>query len=365
MLLCLTSISRGVMNFFEMGVPIPPYPDTISGPSSIGTIATIDATDEKVAMIVQIPKTGAIRRVAARVGTVTTGSSPGVRIETVATTGFPTGTLYCANATSTFTYANADDNTWQTSGDLAADCSATRGDIVALVIVGAATPGSAVWSVFSDARQTFPYLVSSTTTAGYSKSAGDQGPTMAFEYADGTYTSIFGVYPIETITTISVSTNSTPNAVGNKFTFPIDVSATGAWVWMDQDGDGDVVIFDNNDVVIATATFTADVDATNAAGIRYFVFNTSVTLTANTVYRLILRDNVATVSQFHRFDADSNAVFEAFPFGSDIVYTSAKDPHLGGAWTDATSQRGSIGLIVNGFGSTAAGGGTSAFPFVQ
>src|SRR5688572_2948852 len=79
--------------------PTPP-PLATTQPPAYGVLLDIDATLEKAGFVFCPPKTGSIRKVGFRTGTVVSGGANDldVRIETVASTGLPSGTLQTTNS---------------------------------------------------------------------------------------------------------------------------------------------------------------------------------------------------------------------------------------------------------------------------
>src|SRR3990167_3397480 len=120
------------------GLPFPPYPMNASAaPTLTTTTYVIDAAAEKVAIVVAASTAKDIHKVHVRTGTVTTGDTVDVRIETVdsATTGDPTGTLWQTNTNGALVIADGDDSVWK-SVTLTADAtSLVIGDVYAVVIV--------------------------------------------------------------------------------------------------------------------------------------------------------------------------------------------------------------------------------------
>ena len=82
----------------------------LAGPWAVGGM-TLDASGEKAASIFRVPKTGNIRTLRFRLGTVTTGQTLKAGLYTVDTSGDPTTTAYGGMAVGTVAVADGDDNT--------------------------------------------------------------------------------------------------------------------------------------------------------------------------------------------------------------------------------------------------------------
>src|SRR5688572_2287311 len=88
------------------------YPRMIGATGAVAPVVslTLDASGEKIGWVLQAAATGAIDAIWFRTGTVTTGDTVDVRIETVdPSTGLPTGTLWSANTNVSVVIANGDD----------------------------------------------------------------------------------------------------------------------------------------------------------------------------------------------------------------------------------------------------------------
>ena len=120
----------------KFGLTIPPWPSSVSGLPNIGGVAyTLDAGSEKAAVIDSAVAAKSIRKVRFRTGTVTTGATLDIRIETLDASGDPSGTLWAANTNVSHVLNATDDNVWLVTGALTADATLAVGDKYAIVIV--------------------------------------------------------------------------------------------------------------------------------------------------------------------------------------------------------------------------------------
>lgn len=332
------------------GLMIPP-PHWLTADPAFNTM-TVDASGEKGAFVVAAPKAGDIHKVHWRVGTVTTPTDTDVRLETVsATDGFPTGTLLGTTTNGTITSGSITSNTWQ-AATLTADATVTKGQLVAVVIAPSGTPS---------------YLISSITGAGFPYRALYTGswssspiarPVCALEYSDGSFALMPGVFPFSAINIHTFANNSTPDELALKFRLAAPVRVSGAWAALDSDGDVGIVLYDSDGTTaLATASKDKDVTpATSGIGPFYFTFSSSQQLSASTYYRLAVKPSTTTSLSAYSFDVNSAAILDQLEGGQDFHYSSRTDA---GAWSDTTTRRLMVGLIIDGIddGAGAGGGG--------
>jgi len=204
---------------------------------------TLDADGEKLAFIMHAPKTGTISKVCFRTGTVTTGATVDVRLETVdATTGDPTGTLLGTNSNGAQVIADANDNVFFTTA-LTTGVAVTKGDLMAVVIVVPTGANLALVDLADDSGSSGPIFPYSTqfAAAAWTKSATGSGIICALEYNDGSYAYQPLMWPLSATQTDTFNNSSSPDERGNKLSLPFPARVTGFWVWVDIDGDADIV----------------------------------------------------------------------------------------------------------------------------
>jgi hypothetical protein len=360
-------------------IPRSPIGFTTS-PSFLTSALAVDAADEGVAFVVAAPKTGMIAKVGWATRTVTTGATIDVRLETLDTSGAaparPSGTLWGTNTAGSQVVAAADDNVWFLTS-LTAAATVTKGDRLAVVIKNpTASFGNMQISGFQDdADSAFPYCLLNTGVSPATSWAGVTGaPIMAFEYSDGTYAPIPGVYPIRgTITSQTLSTGTTPDVYGMRFRLPFPARSPAAWAWIDADGDLAVKLVStayhqaNNTGVLGTATLHRNVRVNSNPGIQWADFDAAVTLAANTDYRLVVEPTSATSLTAYDFDVNTLDLLDAHSGGRDFHLTTAKDPTADGDWTNynaGTFRKPFLGIMLDAFddGTGGGGGGTVYVP---
>lgn len=327
------------------------------GQINVVTALLLDAASEKSGYVFRITETGSLRKVGFRTGTVTTGAIMDVRVETVdAATGFPSGTLWATNTNVSHTIADADDNAWLTTAALTADASVTRGDIVAIVISQPAASFGTLNiaranSTYSDWTYSLDFI-----TGAWAKST--RGPTVAVEYSDGSYPLILGSFPMLTSgARAAYNSGSTPDERGIKFQVLAPVRVAGFWLDMSDPlgGNGTVKLYDSDgSTVLTSVAWDGDIDSSNTTHTDYGLFPSSVSLLANTFYRLTFLPTTASdTARPTFFSVQTAAVMDAYLGGQNFHSTSRTDA---GAWTDTTTERDFVGILIdaidNGVGSS-------------
>ena len=335
------------------GMIIPKLWDGPSAGLGYGSLL-LDAASEKAAYIVRAPKTGTISKVGFRTGTVTTGATVDVRLETVnLTTGDPSGTLFGTNTNGSQIIADTDDNMWFLT-TLTAGASVTKGALIALVIVNpAASFGNLNISMFGDQSiGIFPYNDLYTTV--WAKS--NNSPIMVFEYSDGSYTPILGAYPYSALSSVAYNIDTVAQdevALKFKLAFPAQIS--GCLLYITLGADMDVVLYDSDGTTVLTSiSLDVDVKATTAAEYCYISFPSSISLSKDTFYYLSLKPTTVTNITAYTMDAPSVAAMGSMDGGVNFYYSSRVGA---GAWSDVTTRMIAAFIILDKLDDGVGGGG--------
>jgi hypothetical protein len=330
------------------GLLVPGFQPVSGGVTIAFSSNTVDAAGEKLAGIFRVPKTGTISIVGVRSGAVTGSGDADVRLETVSLTdGNPTGTLVGTTTNGTVTINAA--NTWY-NATLTLGAAVTRGDLIAVVV--ARTTGNYGISSLSNTPfgAQFPYI--DHFTASWAKISTQ--PVFSLQYNDGSYGFTPSVYPYSLLTSTTYNSGSTPDERGLKFRLPAPVRVAGAWLYPDLDAAADIKLYDAADTELATLSLDPDVRIGTGYGSQYNWFGASVSLSANVYYRLtLLPTSVTDISAMH-FNVNAAAVMDSLPGGQDFHHTERTNA---GVWTDTTTQRPFIGLILDGIDDGVGGGG--------
>lgn len=371
-LFCQSAYGAAIDNLQNLQwVPAMDY--MVSGSSAfIGTL--IDAASEKAGFVFMANESKNIHKIGFRTGTVTTGATIDVRIETVdTTTGFPTGTLWAANTNNPATVIlSTDDNLWFTV-TLVADATLTSGTRFAVVIENPVLLfGNMNIISFVSATERSRYGTAGENyslayTSSWSK--GNATCPIYIEYSDGTAAQFTtGMAPSAITGSQTVESDTSPDELGNKFQLPYAATVYGAYVTvMDtiNESETDVVLYDSDGTTaLGTATINEDCLA-NSAGtlpVIYVRFSSTISLLADTYYRLVFKPQTANNNQYKYgiFTFDSTSVMDAMPLGQYCHQTERTDA---GAWTDTTTNRVmSLGLILEQTEGGAAA--TTAYTYV-
>jgi len=297
------------------------------------------ATDRQI-QIGYIPKTGNVTHVCFMPYTVTTSESIDVDIRDVDLT---TGT-YGSTSYKTGTHAGAFVAGTHYEIPLSTSLAVTAGEFRALILkfTSWSAGNLKIASMTSETRLT-PYAIINTTGSDTKSSV--TVPMMTLKYDDGSYATM-GLIPALASTTVGTAFNSgsTTNRRGNIFQMTRSRRIIGAELMgsMAAGGTADVILYDSGGS--ALASFSLDGDAVGAASSTNKLegfFDTPVTVTANTNYRIMLVPTNTTNCGLSEYTFASTAILNAIHEGTKCyksLYTSA-------AWDDtATAARCAISL---------------------
>jgi len=324
---------------------------------------TITTATGKAAHIFQIPKTGTLEHVEFMTGTVSAGSTTSFKLswqDLDTATGAPDGTAdqYTSVLGGTMT-----SNTWIQPGKMTNDGtstgtqrSVTRGDFLACVIefdifntgnsFALATPGEVAGDHWSAGG--FPFLKRfvSPSWTDFTSTV----PNAILKYSDGSYENIgTSVFPIATFATNVINTGTTPDEVGNLFQVPVGCSIKGVTFWVDGDGDYTVVLYDSTSNILTSVTIDKDYRSATAAAITTVYFPTSVTLSANTDYRIAILPTTATSLTVYSYTTPGATWTSLNPGGTTWKHSTRTNA---GAWTDTADKTIWMLLHIDGFSTT-------------
>lgn len=328
-------------------------------PAFLTTQYTIDAAGESAAAIFRVPKTGTISAVTFRTATVTTGATVDVRLETVdLATGFPSGTLWAANTNGAQAIADANDNVVFTT-TLTSGASVTQGDLIAMVIV---TPSGAMQITGWNTQNAVDFPYGALFTASWASVAA-VAPMAGMQYNDGSYAFIPNIPVISTLTQTSYGTGTNPNHRALRFQVTAPCRVCGYWVVGDLDGDCDVLLVADswdgtNGNALARVSLDTNVRRVTGFGAQLGAFDTSVTLTANTTYRLVLKPTTATTISMSAYTVASAAQLDQCGGNQQCYLSTANNPNDATDWTDTTTTRPLMGLMIDQFDDGASAGST-------
>lgn len=346
------------------GFTFAPPVDVSSGVPTISTIILNGAAD-KCAVVFQVPKTGTLDWFEFLLAAVTNNPDNGLRLsfQTVdVATGLPDGTqdqfFDATGALSAGWFVPSQVLTHDGSGG-GTKRSVTRGELIACVIEFVSFVASDQVSVGLVGRARAlnqPYVVDGSSGSYSIQSL--LTPNFVLKYSDGTYGELpWPAMPVSAFNTRTFNSGSTPDERGLLFQVPAPCRVSGAWLRGDFDGDFDLVLYDAADSVVASVSVDKDVRSAANGQSSEHLFSSSVTLTANVNYRLVVKPTSVTNLSFYDSTVPS-ALLGVIAGGSTWMGTSRTDA---GAWTDANTIRPWIGPLFDGIDNGAgSGGGASA-----
>lgn len=324
----------------------------------------LDASGEKLGLIVQAPKTGTLHKVHFLTGTVTTGDTLKVSFQNITmTTGAPDET---ADEYRTIVIANGDDNVIKSTGILSSDGtdtgtprSVTKGDMLAVVFefdsyVAGNLNIAARSTTFPAQANGCHYCILKTGGSWGSKTS---QPIVALEYSDGTFSWIPSIPgAVSRTVTGFYSSSSTPDERGNILSVSVPMRVTGLWAIGIFSQDVDLVLYDSDGT---TALMTCSIDKDLAAGTTNACYygrlgSGTVNLAANTNYRVAVKPTTTSSVTIYVQKFGAAAQLDQCSGGSSIHYTARTDA---GAWSETTTQRVICGALVDAIDDGAGGGG--------
>lgn len=354
-------------------VPSPTYMNALGAPVLAATGA-INASGDRVAFVVRVPKTGTLDWFEFRTATVSNNPDNGLRLS------FQDVDMSNGNADGVqdqfFDYnpGSFSSNTWITPSQVLTNDgtsggtkrSVTAGQYLACVIDFASFTASdslgfslvtSNTSVY-DGSQDMYHLDGSAGT--YTR--GGNQPIMALKYSDGTYGEFptLAMGPFLTFNTRTFNSGSTPDERALRFQVPVSMRVKGFWVRLDPDAAVDVILYDNADNVLGSNSYDPDVRV-QTNGAPFFGYFAPVTLTANTTYRLSVKPTSGSNISIYDFDVTANSRLGAVPGGIEWYSSTRTDA---GSWSDTTTNRPYMGLLFDGVDVSAGGGSGGSFAFL-
>ena len=311
--------------------------------SSTGLVAS-----GRIGFIFRAPKTGSIDRMVWYSGTATGSPIVDVRLETVSGAS-PSGTLFGTN-TNVVTGTVASNTEYEST--LTSAASVTRGQLVGLSLNYVSGTSIAI-----GLDQTWNQIISAhnlpqINTAGTWSIIAARNMRSLLRYSDGSYLSpnIEGVsYGLASQTSFFTSGEK-----GIRFRLPYRLRICGFWQSYDVRNDITVNLYADATAPGGTALLTKQITSASliqAGGVNQHFFDSSLTLSANTWYRLVAAFTGATGTRFSLVSFGSSDRRDAIV--KDQYYTESS----GSSWVDTTTQSPPIGIVLDGLEDASGGGG--------
>jgi hypothetical protein len=339
--------------------PIPAYGAALPATSSIA----MTGAAHKAAVIFQAPKAGPLDGVAWLNGTNgTTSWTMRVSFQDLDSSGNPDGGVDQFSSVGIPTPL-----AWNTSGAITSDGTAggtkrtvTQGERLAAVWdFSAYTSGTTNLLEFSTTgldNPLFPY------NAGYTTSWAKNNLTSAFalRYADGSYPPLgppAQCLPASTSATVAWNSGTTPDEYGLYMLLPFSVQVVGMWMSSTFTAGGDIEIV----VYEGTTQLTRNLvpAAATTAGTHTLIhrFPETLTLTANTVYRMTVAPTTTTNISGSEYTFASATIRSAYDCGA---YFSRTERTNLGAFTETATKLPVMGLLIGAIAGEPNGGGGGA-----
>lgn len=326
------------------------YPE----PIAVNTFSSmaITATTHRAGALMQVPVTGTLSEIGVRTVTVTAAEPLRVRVETVAGTGDPSGTLLATDSEGAIASPAA--NTWYDVA-LTTPVAVTRGQRIAIVVdAPTGTPNLNIARLTTAVAQGYPFTDLFTTSWLKTASA----PVVALKI-NGSWASTPATWPVSNVASLSYGTSSTPDERGNRFLVPFACTVEGLWVGISNSAAPyDVVLYDMADNVLASQSFPANADQGGTTLPRMMMLDQEVTFAAGDEGRITFKPTTTTVQILRSITVPTLAHWPAVN-GRDTFYRTTRTD--AGAWTDDTTSREDIGFILSALGSDSGGGPTGRY----
>lgn len=343
--------------------------------SLVANNLTFDSVNDRIAVVTISQYTDSIATIYFRTGTVTTGCTVQVQVETV-TNGRPSGSAWAANTNGTVTVANADDNVWKTV-TLTAAASVVPGDVFAIVITysSGTTPNMIILASNTEPSQTMGQWPAYFQDTGAGTWTGSTGPSleMIVEFTTGGVQFVPACTSVDGSGSIFAYDNAdSPDERAMRFQVPFACRCVGAIFDM-----GNIAAGADFTLSLWPASSTTDADAlgqkaidgdtpvtTSTDGGILAYWPSAVTLSINTTYYLGCRADTSTANGIGLIEVAvpagiTNAIRGLPVITNGAVYSSVRTWAAGsaGAWTDTTTRLPAVSLIIDQLDDGAGGGG--------
>lgn len=336
----------------------PGHCDGWAGVPAISNDITLDAAGESESYIAVAREAMTISHVGFRNGTATGSPTAEVRIETVATDGTPSGTLWAANTNATSGTLMA--NTWNLIA-LTASALIAAGQAFAVLVKYAS--GTAITTQrMSNYRTSVYNLPLEVPNVGGVETKTRPVGAKLISVGSGatTFYSLINALAANTIAANAFN-NTNAAARGLRFKVPFKCRCIGIRHYQGTaNGDYNAVMYDDagNELSTSSTAFDGNLSVENAGGVSTVYFDNPVTLEKDTWYRAALEPSSATNINMYTATLPSADYRSAWPGGVNQHYATRSS----GAWTDTdTDQVPLMDIIIDqvddGTGTGGSGGG--------
>lgn len=361
----------------NIGQIIWPTPQIQGGPVSVGLGAsaiTFDSATDRLAWVGRSPVTDTLSVIYLRTGTVTTGCTIDVRIETV-TNGRPSGTLWATNTNINVVVADTDDNVFKTA-TLTAGASLNKGDEFAIVVTVASGTPNMNFSGFPGGVNTsitlthYPLMLQDTGGGTWAV-PGTLGFNWIVQFTTAGVTPMMSLGPVSagTITAYNSATNPDERALKFAPAFTCRAAGIRAAIFnVAAGGDFTLSLWDTSGTTDAGVLAQKSIDgdfalSTTQDGYVDLLFATPVTLTAGTTYYIGVRaDTANNIGLGELGNSSVTNAMRALHGTDSTMMLSTREWTAGtaGAWTDTSTTIPLIYLIIDQLDDGTGSGGIAA-----
>jgi hypothetical protein len=335
--------------------PWPRIVGYVGGASSVGTWQTLTTAGHYASVVIAAHKAMTITHVGFRTGAVSGAPTADVRIEDIAATGLPSGTLW-------------DTNTNIVTGALSANTHALH----ALTASAAIDPGQrfAVKIAFASGtsfivqqstniafNSNIPYSV--VNTGADTKDRIVSGINLVLGSGATTFYSVDAIRPFTAITANTFSNSVAGTRRGLKFQVPFKCRCVGVRYSSGAvTGDYSAIVLDSGGTELSSSAtaYDGDESGAGAGGMSSVMFDNPVTLSPATTYYIMIEPTSATNCGLVTYTLPSADYRTGFPGGTNFNYATYT---TGGGFTDVTDQVPVMDILYDQLedGVSAGGGG--------
>jgi hypothetical protein len=333
----------------------------------------LNANNDAIEFLVQAKEAATITRLGIRHAS-TTGTSPTYRvsIQGIDASGNPDGTIKGGGSPASATFSPSGlswgANSWQWV-TLANSYAVAAGEFFAVVIDYSSgtidgSNTSSFTQTFGLGGTRFPYSIQND--AG-SRTRSANLPCVAW----GSSTTAYG-FPASAVGSTAYQVGSATDELAARFVIPagwcdtFKVAGVKTNVTLAASGSVKVILYGTGTSgTEVLQDVTADQDhnqntSSNSPNLYWFDESTLATLTAGTTYRIGVQPQGAQNVTIAHYDVANNADLAAWPGGIEL-YTSTRADGGTNAWTDVTTRRLGLDLILADITEPTGGGGSPRF----
>ena len=322
--------------------------------NSAFSLSSMSAAAHYRALSFIAPKAGDLSKFHFRTGTVTTGDDLHISFQNADSNGNPDGAV---DQYRVITVDSADDNVWKTTGiissngtDGGAKRTVAAGDRICVVIRFNSYVAGSLWLQYmADAAVSGYSTFLQSTNSGSTWSEVNGAMDAAIEYADGTIAYLKNTAAVESFTTTSTNTGSTPDEYSLRFRLPYPVRVAGVEI-KGASTDCSFALYPDSGSALASGEPV--IKGTTSLR-RSLIFSSPVDLDANVYYRIGWKPTTGTNRSLQLYNLNSAAIREAFDLGLNFSLGTRVDA---GAWSDDTAKFMLATLICIGADDGSSGG---------